>query len=50
LDLVQREFGGMQSNGKMEDHAAPSTEAPIHLEAKRDLEQVHVCMGVLPIR
>src|SRR5712671_493423 len=46
LDLVQREFGGMQSNGKMEDHAAPSTEAPIHLEAKRDLEQVHVCMGV----
>jgi predicted Zn-dependent peptidase len=36
----------MQSNGKMEDHAAPSTEAPIHLEAKRDLEQVHVCMGV----
>jgi predicted Zn-dependent peptidase len=46
LELVQREFGGMQPNGKMEDHAAPSTEAPIHLEAKRDLEQVHVCMGV----
>src|SRR5712675_3260991 len=34
LELVQLEFGGMQSNGKMEDHAAPSTEAPIHLEAK----------------
>ena len=46
LDLVEREFGGLKPNGKMEDHAAPSTEAPIHLEAKRDLEQVHVCMGV----
>jgi predicted Zn-dependent peptidase len=46
LELVQREFGGMKPNGKMEDHAAPSTQAPIHLEAKRDLEQVHVCMGV----
>ncbi len=46
LDLVEREFGGLKPNGKMEDHSAPSTEAPIHLEAKRDLEQVHVCMGV----
>jgi predicted Zn-dependent peptidase len=46
LELVQREFGGLKAAGKIEEHAAPSTEAPIHLETKRDLEQVHVCMGV----
>jgi len=46
LELVQREFGALKAAGKCEGHAAPSTEAPIHLETKRDLEQVHVCMGV----
>ena len=46
LDLVEREFGGLKAAGKFEGHAAPSTEAPIHLETKRELEQVHVCMGV----
>jgi predicted Zn-dependent peptidase len=46
LDLVEREFGGLKPVGNFEGHAAPSTEAPIHLETKRDLEQVHVCMGV----
>jgi predicted Zn-dependent peptidase len=46
LELVEREFGGLQPAGELEDHAAPSTHAPIHLEAKRDLEQVHVCLGV----
>jgi predicted Zn-dependent peptidase len=46
LELVQREFGSLKAAGKCEGHAAPSTEAPIHLETKRDLEQVHVCMGV----
>jgi predicted Zn-dependent peptidase len=46
LELVQREFGGLKPAGKVEAHAAPATEAPIHLEAKRDLEQVHVCLGV----
>ena len=46
LELVQREFGGLKPAGKIEEHTAPSTEAPIHLETKRDLEQVHVCMGV----
>jgi predicted Zn-dependent peptidase len=46
LALVEREFGGLKPAGELEDHAAPSTNAPIHLEAKRDLEQVHVCMGV----
>src|SRR6202011_2108597 len=46
LELVQREFGGLKPAGPLDGHAAPSTEAPIHLEAKRELEQVHVCMGV----
>src|ERR1700693_3688825 len=46
LDLVEREFGGLQPAGEVEDHAAPSTNAPIHMETKRDLEQVHVCIGV----
>jgi predicted Zn-dependent peptidase len=46
LDLVQREFGTLSPMGQLEDHAAPATKAPIHLEPKRDLEQVHVCIGV----
>ncbi len=46
LELVEREFGGLKPAGKVEEHAAPSTEAPIHLETKRDLEQVHLCIGV----
>src|SRR5437867_363990 len=36
----------MKPTGKAEDDGAPHTDAPIHLEAKRDLEQVHVCIGV----
>jgi predicted Zn-dependent peptidase len=46
LELVEREFGGLAAAGPQEDEAAPSTKAPIHLERKRDLEQVHVCLGV----
>ena len=46
LDLVQREFGNMKPAGIAESNAAPQTSAPIHLEAKRDLEQVHLCIGV----
>jgi len=46
LELVQREFGDLKAAGRVEAHAAPLTEAPIHLETKRDLEQVHVCIGV----
>jgi predicted Zn-dependent peptidase len=46
LELVEREFGGLQPNGEPEAHDAPSTQAPIHIESKRDLEQVHVCIGV----
>ena len=46
LELVEHEFGSLSPAGQPEDGAAPSTNAPIHLEAKRDLEQVHVCLGV----
>jgi predicted Zn-dependent peptidase len=46
LDLVEREFGGLHPSDEPEAHDAPSTQAPIHIESKRDLEQVHVCIGV----
>src|SRR6202163_2043217 len=46
LELVQREFGHMKPTGPAETDGAPHTDAPIHLEAKRDLEQGHLCIGV----
>jgi len=46
MELVQREFGALPPAGALQDHAAPCTKAPIHLETKRDLEQVHLCIGV----
>jgi predicted Zn-dependent peptidase len=46
MELVEREFGGLATAGPEANGAAPSTRAPIHLETKRDLEQVHVCLGV----
>jgi len=51
MDLVQREFGHLRSNGALEDHTPPKTDAPLHVERKKELEQVHLCVGVpsLPI-
>jgi predicted Zn-dependent peptidase len=46
LDLVEREFGALKPSGKQPKHIAPKTSAPIHVEKKRDLEQVHLCVGV----
>jgi predicted Zn-dependent peptidase len=46
LALVEREFGNLQPSGQHPRHIAPGTGAPIHLEKKRDLEQVHLCLGV----
>lgn len=46
LALVEREFGNLQPSGQHPPHVAPGTGAPIHLEKKRDLEQVHLCVGV----
>jgi predicted Zn-dependent peptidase len=51
MDLVQREFGHLRSNGALEEHTPPRTGAPLHVERKKELEQVHLCVGVpsLPI-
>jgi predicted Zn-dependent peptidase len=46
LELARREFAALKPAGTKENRAAPSTQAPIHLETKRDLEQVHLCIGV----
>jgi len=46
LKLVEREFGNLKPLGTTEEDAVPSTAAPINLERKRDLEQVHLCVGV----
>jgi predicted Zn-dependent peptidase len=51
LELVQREFGHLTPTGGLEQDEPPKTGAPIHVERKKDLEQVHLCLGVpsLPI-
>jgi predicted Zn-dependent peptidase len=51
VKLVEQEFGHLKPLGPQEDDQIPSTAAPIHLESKRDLEQMHLCIGVpsLPI-
>jgi predicted Zn-dependent peptidase len=51
LDLVEKEFGHLKPLLTKEEDPVPTTGAPIHLESKRDLEQVHLCVGVpsLPI-
>jgi predicted Zn-dependent peptidase len=46
LELVQRDFGAIKPDGRAENDCAPRTRAPIHLETKKDLEQVHLCIGV----
>jgi predicted Zn-dependent peptidase len=46
LTLVEREFGQLKPSGVADPESAPKTAAPIHLETKRDLEQVHLCIGV----
>jgi predicted Zn-dependent peptidase len=46
LALVEREFGNLKPSGQHPPHIAPGTGAPIHLEKKHDLEQVHLCVGV----
>ena len=46
LDLAQKEFGHLQPSGHLDPEPVPLTAAPINLETKRDLEQVHLCVGV----
>jgi predicted Zn-dependent peptidase len=51
LELVEKEFGHLTCQDGLEQHAPPTTGAPLHVERKKDLEQVHLCIGVpsLPI-
>lgn len=51
LRLVEKEFGNLKAENAREEDPVPTTAAPILLETKRDLEQVHLCVGVpsLPI-
>jgi predicted Zn-dependent peptidase len=51
LKLVEKEFGHLKARNTQDEDPVPTTAAPIQLESKRDLEQVHLCVGVpsLPI-
>jgi predicted Zn-dependent peptidase len=51
LKIVEKEFGHLKPHHTKDEDPIPTTAAPIHLESKRDLEQVHLCVGVpsLPI-
>jgi predicted Zn-dependent peptidase len=51
IDLVQKQFGHLKPSGGLDNHVAPQTSAPIQLDRKPDLKQVHMCLGVpsLPI-
>lgn len=46
LKLAEQEFGGLPPAGELDGHVAPRPDAPLHVERKNDLEQVHVCLGV----
>jgi predicted Zn-dependent peptidase len=46
LDLAEREYSALRPIGPVPDSLAPRPGAPIRLEKKRDLEQVHLCLGV----
>ncbi len=46
LELVQREFGGLRSANGAAAETAPQAEAHLTTRNKKDLEQMHVCLGV----
>ncbi|MGB7438414.1 MAG: pitrilysin family protein [Candidatus Acidiferrum sp.] len=46
LKLVTKEFGHLKRQPAQEEDPVPATAAPIQVESKRDLEQVHLCVGV----
>src|SRR5262249_20462402 len=51
LALVEKELGHLKPALTKEEDSAPAAAAPILIEKKKDLEQVHLCVGVpsLPI-
>ncbi len=46
LELAEREFSAVPPAGPIANPQAPQAEAPIRFEKMRDLEQVHLCLGV----
>jgi predicted Zn-dependent peptidase len=46
LELATREFSSLSAAGPAPNTPPPQAGAPIRLEKKRDLEQVHLCIGV----
>ena len=46
LALVEKEFGGLKPSGEPDSESVPTTAAPIQVQSKRELEQVHLCVGV----
>ena len=46
LALVDKEFGHLKALPSREEDPIPTTAAPIQLQTKKDLEQVHLCIGV----
>src|SRR3984885_8291894 len=46
VDLVAREFGGVSRSGTIAKRTAPKTNAGIEQRNKKELEQVHIVMGV----
>jgi predicted Zn-dependent peptidase len=46
VQLARERFETVQRAGPVPSHSAPATHARIALKSKKDLEQVHVCLGV----
>jgi predicted Zn-dependent peptidase len=46
IKLVTKEFGHLRPRHAQETETVPTAAAPIRLESKPDLEQVHLCVGV----
>jgi len=45
VDLVSKEFGDAPAGGPRKESSAPVANPHIKLRHKKDLEQVHICMG-----
>jgi predicted Zn-dependent peptidase len=46
VDLVESEFGGVPRSAAPSRHAPPETHATVDLRDKKELEQVHIVLGV----
>jgi len=46
VELVAREFSALKPSGDTPQDVAPAAQAQITLRSKRELEQVHLCLGV----